>query len=71
MSQLISDLENKDHKLDGSVTADILDGIRANIRWAEKNLEQVYSVLEARIITRRTKNPSDNKVCPSKAPCSS
>ena len=60
MSQFISDLENKDKKLDRSITAGILESIRNNIRWAEKNLEQVYSVIEAQIITSRTKNSSAN-----------
>lgn len=54
MSQLIFELQNKDNKLDHSVTEGILDGIRSNIRWAEKNLDEVYSVLAARVITRRT-----------------
>lgn len=57
MSQLIFELQNKDNKLDHSVTEGILDGIRSNIRWAEKNLDEVYSVLAARVITRRTDKP--------------
>ena len=60
MSQFISDLENKDKILDRSITAGILESIRNNIRWAEKNLEQVYSVIEAQIITSRTKNSPAN-----------
>ena len=60
MSQFISDLENKYKKLDRSITAGILASIRNNIRWAEKNLEQVYSVIEAQIITSRTKNSPAN-----------
>lgn len=55
MSQLVADLEKRDKKLDRSVTAGILYEIRANIRWAEKHSEQVYSVLEARRVTGRTK----------------
>ncbi len=56
MSRILSDLENKDKKLDRAFTAGILEGIRNNIRWAERNLEQVYSVIESRIMTRRTTN---------------
>ena len=63
MSQFISDLENKDKKLDRSITAGILESIRNNIRWAEQNLEQVYSVIEAQIITSRTKNSAAKKIC--------
>ena len=58
MSQFIDDLEKRDKKLDRFVTTSILNGIRANIRWAEKHSEQVYSVLEARRIRGRTKNSS-------------
>ncbi|EFX80857.1 hypothetical protein DAPPUDRAFT_242880 [Daphnia pulex] len=40
MSRILSDLENKDRKLNRAFTNGILEGIRNNIRWAEKNLEQ-------------------------------
>jgi hypothetical protein len=54
MSRILSDLENKDKKLNRAFTNGILEGIRSNIRWGEKNLEQVYLVIESRIMTRRT-----------------
>lgn len=55
MSQFLNDLEKKDTKLDRSITAGILNGIRANIRWTEKHSDKVYSVLEARRTEGRTK----------------
>ncbi|EFX70642.1 hypothetical protein DAPPUDRAFT_327966 [Daphnia pulex] len=36
MSRILSDLENKDKKLNRAFTDGILEGIRNNIRWAEK-----------------------------------
>ncbi|XP_046447507.1 aminopeptidase N-like isoform X2 [Daphnia pulex] len=56
MSRILSDLENKDKKLNRAFTNGILEGIRNNIRWGEKNLEQVYLVIESRIMTRRSTN---------------
>jgi hypothetical protein len=56
MSRILSDLENKDKKLNRAFTNGILEGIRNNIRWGETNLEQVYLVIESRIMTRRSTN---------------
>jgi hypothetical protein len=56
MSRILSDLENKDKKLNRAFTDGILEGIRNNIRWAEKYLEQVYLVIESRIMSGRTTN---------------
>jgi hypothetical protein len=56
MSRILSELENKDKKLNRAFTNGILEGIRNNIRWGEKNLEQVYLlylVIESGIMTRR------------------
>ena len=56
MSRILSDLENKDKKLNRAFPNGILEGIRNNIRWGEKNLEQVYLlylVIESGIMTRR------------------
>ncbi|XP_046438680.1 uncharacterized protein LOC124190155 [Daphnia pulex] len=56
MSRILSDLENEDKKLNRAFMDGILEGIHNNIRWAEKYLEQVYLVIESRIMTGRTTN---------------
>jgi hypothetical protein len=56
MSRILSDLENEDKKLNRAFTDGILEGIHNNIRWAEKYLEQVYLVIESRIMIGRTTN---------------
>jgi hypothetical protein len=56
MSRILSDLENEDKKLNRAFTDGILEGIRNNIRWAEKYLEQVYLVIESRIMIGRMTN---------------